>query len=68
MHNANISFPLKTVTGAEQSGQMTWGDTGPHLKEVLSSHTYDLINVTNYITCILSVLQDYCFLHYQMYD
>ena len=26
MYNANMSFPLKIVTGAEQTGQTTWGD------------------------------------------
>ena len=30
--------------------------------------TYDLINVTNYITFFLPILEDCCFLHYQMYD
>ena len=68
MYNANISFPLKTAIGAEQTGQTTWGDTGPHEMEVLSLNTYDLINVTSCITCILPILQDYCFLHYQMCD
>ena len=40
MYNSNMSFPLKIVTGAEQTGQMTWGDTGQHLIEVLSFNTY----------------------------
>ena len=44
MKNANISFPLKIVVGAEQTGQawgdiMVWGDTGPHLMEVLGLNT-----------------------------
>lgn len=28
---------------AEQTGQMTWGDTGPHEMEIHSLNTYDLI-------------------------
>ena len=28
--------------------------------------TCDLINDTSYIICILPILHDYCFLHYQM--
>ena len=64
MDSANISFPLKIVIGAEQTGQKTWGDTVLHLVEVLNLNTYDLINVTSCITCILPILQDYCFLHY----
>ena len=31
-------------------------------------NTYDLINVTSYITCILPILQDYCSFHYQTCD
>ena len=65
MYNANVSFPLN---GAEMTGQMTWGDIGPHLMEVLNLNTYDLINVASYITYILHILQDYCVLHYQMCD
>ena len=68
MYNVNISFPLKILIGAEQTGQTTWGDTGPHLIGALSLLTYDLINVTSYITCILPILQDYYFLHFQMCD
>ena len=40
MDKATISLPLKIMIGAEQTGQMTWGDTGLHLKEVLSLNTY----------------------------
>ena len=36
--------------------------------EVFSLNTYDLIDVTSYITCILPNSQDYCFLHGQMHD
>lgn len=36
IQNANISFPLKTVFGAQHISQMTWGDAGPNLMEVLS--------------------------------
>lgn len=38
--SANVSFSLTTVTDAEQTGQMTWGNTQLHLKEVLSLNTY----------------------------
>ena len=51
MYNANISFPLKIGIGAEQTGQRTWGDSGPHLMEVLSLNTYIRpINVTGYVS------------------
>ena len=30
IYNADISFPLKTTIGAEQTGQITWEDTGVH--------------------------------------
>ena len=68
MYNNNVSFPLKIAIGAKQTGQMTWGDTGPHLMEALHLNTYDLVNATSNITCILPIVQDYCFLHYQMCD
>ena len=45
MYNANIEFPLKTVIGAEQTGQTTWGDTGPHKMEVPSLNIYFVIVV-----------------------
>ena len=44
-YDANISFPLKIVIGAEQTGQTTCGDTGPHLREVLNLNTYDLLTL-----------------------
>ena len=40
MYKANLSCLLKIVIGAGQTGQTTWGDTGPHLKEDLSLNTY----------------------------
>ena len=65
IYEANISFPLKIVIGAEQTGQTTWGDTGQQPLEVLSWNTYLCpYNVGSYITCILPILQDYCVLHY----
>ena len=44
MKNANISFLLKILVSAEQTGQawgdiMAWADTGPHLMEILSLNT-----------------------------
>ena len=56
----------KIAVGAQQTGQMNRGDLGPHLVEGLRLNTCDLINVTKYVTYILSILHDYCFLHYQM--
>ena len=56
------------MIGSVQTGQMTWEDTGPHLMEVFSLNTYDLIDVTSYITCFLPNSQDYCFLHGQIRD
>ena len=38
-----ILFPLRT--GAEQTGQTTWGDTGPHKMEVPSLNIYFVIVV-----------------------
>ena len=52
----------------KRPGQVTWGDTGPHLMEILTLNTQDFINVTSYIICILPILQDYYFLYYQMCD
>ena len=68
MNNAKTSFSSKIEIDAEQTGQMTWGDTAPHEMESHSLNTYDLIDVTSYITCILPNSQDYCFLHGQMHD
>ena len=68
MYNDIISFPLKTAV-ADHTGQMTWGDTEPYLAEVLSLNTYwDPINIISYITCILPLLEDDYFSHYQMCD
>ena len=51
MNNANISFPLKIKIGAEQ----TWScDLGTYWATPIL--TYDLINVTSYITGILPIL------------
>ena len=30
--------------------------------------TYEFNNTASYVICILPVLQDFCFLHYQMCD
>ena len=43
IQNANISFPLNTVFGAQHISQMTWGDAGPNLMEVLSFNTEILL-------------------------
>ena len=40
MYNVDISFPLKIVIGAEQTGQITWEDTGWLLMEVLCLSPY----------------------------
>ena len=40
MYNANISLSLKKAIGAEQTGQMNWGDTGLYLIKVLYLNTY----------------------------
>ena len=63
MYNANIIISLK-----DSNWDDDWGETGPQLMEVLSLYTYDLINVTTYITFILPILQNYYFSNHQMYD
>ena len=50
MYNANMPFPLKTVMGAERTGQMTWGVTGLHLMKALSLNTSLGKNVAGYIS------------------
>ena len=56
------------MIGSVQTGQTTWENTGPHLMEFFNLNTYDLIDVTSYIICILPNSQDYCLLHGQMCD
>ena len=40
MNNASVSFPSELIFGTEQTGKMTWGDTGLHPKEALSLSAY----------------------------
>lgn len=39
-YKSSISLPVKMAIDAEQTGHMTWGDTGPHLVEALPLNTY----------------------------
>ena len=70
MYDSNISCLLKIAIGAEQTGLDGLGRywAAPNGSFSLEYLTNDLINVTRYITCSLPILQDYCFLHYQMCD
>lgn len=36
MYNANISFSLKKQLVQNRLGQITWGDSGPHLMKFLA--------------------------------
>ena len=68
VQNANISFPIKTVFGAQHLSQMTWRDAGPHLMEVLSFNTEILlvllgIFLISYFMIIVSHIKSHKFSH-----